>query len=580
MAKISQMLDVGSALSADDAFPIYTPSDPTNANKRVTAARLAAFALGGISSGTPRQLLQTNASGTGAEWTSNVDIPGTLDVTGIAVFDDTLQATDVLAQSVIVSNTADTSFGPNFVLLKARGGSILAPGAVSDGDVVGNVAFLAGFGLVYNFAAQIRVSMDGAVSSGNIPAALSFATRNTGGSGPAEHMRITPAGNVLIGNTTGTERLTVTGNVQASGFIGNADTATKLSSARTFTLSGDVAGTVSSDLTSGFSITTAIGSGIIVDADINAAAAIAGSKIAPDFGSQNVLTTGTITGGALIPTGSTVPVNGMFRPAANTVGIATNDVERIRIDSTGKGAFGTTTISASAAFRFGRPADVTDYLGVLSNGAANATATFRHTNYTSTSSAATNSGTPYTVPSLVHFRANQAIFDADATITIQKGFNVNSNLTGATSNYGFYSEITSASGRWNFYAQGAAPNYYAGDVRSNTALLCLTAPTNSNATATATATSLRNGIRTGTPTANIDLQVPTGTNVDAAFQDLQTNMAFVWSVINLAAATHVITVTANTDHTVVGNMAVDAATSGSFTTRKTAANTFITYRLG
>ncbi len=39
--------------------------------------------------------------------------------------------------------------------------------------------------------------------------------------------------------------------------------------------------------------------GTIVNADINASAAIAGSKVSPDFGSQNVVTTGTLGSGAL-----------------------------------------------------------------------------------------------------------------------------------------------------------------------------------------------------------------------------------------------------------------------------------------
>ncbi len=38
---------------------------------------------------------------------------------------------------------------------------------------------------------------------------------------------------------------------------------------------------------------TAIAAGVIVNADVNAAAAIAGTKVAPDFGSQNIQTTGT-----------------------------------------------------------------------------------------------------------------------------------------------------------------------------------------------------------------------------------------------------------------------------------------------
>ena len=39
--------------------------------------------------------------------------------------------------------------------------------------------------------------------------------------------------------------------------------------------------------------------GSLVNADINASAAIAGSKISPDFGSQNIVTTGSITGNDL-----------------------------------------------------------------------------------------------------------------------------------------------------------------------------------------------------------------------------------------------------------------------------------------
>lgn len=69
------------------------------------------------------------------------------------------------------------------------------------------------------------------------------------------------------------------GTVTAA-LTGNASTATALSSSRTFALTGDVTGSVSSDLTSGASISTAIAAGVIVDADINASAAIADTKLA------------------------------------------------------------------------------------------------------------------------------------------------------------------------------------------------------------------------------------------------------------------------------------------------------------
>ena len=47
----------------------------------------AEIAVSKLADGAARQLLQTDAAGTGVEWTSNVDVPGTLDVTGISTFD-------------------------------------------------------------------------------------------------------------------------------------------------------------------------------------------------------------------------------------------------------------------------------------------------------------------------------------------------------------------------------------------------------------------------------------------------------------------------------------------------------------
>ncbi len=128
---------------------------------------------------------------------------------------------------------------------------------------------------------------------------------------------------------------TITANL-----TGNAATATKLNSSRTFEVTGDVTGTVSSDLTSGASIATSIASGAIVDADINASAAIAGTKIDPDFGSQTVKTTGVFSaaGGAESTPSITFTDDidtGIYRPGADGVAISNGGTERIRIVSTG-----------------------------------------------------------------------------------------------------------------------------------------------------------------------------------------------------------------------------------------------------
>jgi len=61
--------------------------DGTIANADISAS--AEIAVSKLANGTARQLLQTDAGGTGVEFTSNVDVPGTLDVTGAATFDST-----------------------------------------------------------------------------------------------------------------------------------------------------------------------------------------------------------------------------------------------------------------------------------------------------------------------------------------------------------------------------------------------------------------------------------------------------------------------------------------------------------
>ena len=49
--------------------------------------------------------------------------------------------------------------------------------------------------------------------------------------------------------------------------------------------------------------------------------------------------------------------------------------------------------------------------------------------------------------------------------TTQIGFGASSTLTGATNNYGFYGNIASGTGRWNFFANGTANNAFNGSTR-------------------------------------------------------------------------------------------------------------------
>jgi hypothetical protein len=99
---------------------------------------------------------------------------------------------------------------------------------------------------------------------------------------------------------------------------------------------------------------TMIKDGAIVNADVNASAAIAGTKVAPDFGSQNVVTTGTATAASLNPTGSSVPTNGVYLPAANSVAISTNGTGRLFVDASGNVGVNTASAIAPGGFGYAR----------------------------------------------------------------------------------------------------------------------------------------------------------------------------------------------------------------------------------
>jgi hypothetical protein len=90
------------------------------------------------------------------------------------------------------------------------------------------------------------------------------------------------------------------------------------------------------------------GNASIVNADVNASAAIAGTKISPDFGSQTVATTGIFShalGSAGAPTITfTGDANtGIYSPGADTLAFVEGGVEAMRIDSSGRVGIGTSS---------------------------------------------------------------------------------------------------------------------------------------------------------------------------------------------------------------------------------------------
>lgn len=126
---------------------------------------------------------------------------------------------------------------------------------------------------------------------------------------------------------------------------------------------------------------------------------------------------------------------------------------------------------------------------------------------------------------------------------------------------------------------GAAPVFYSvgtdAVVQSNP--IYQGAPTALNATGAVTAAMILGGIVTSTTAAAVAGTIPTGAVMDAS-TSMEIGDAVDWSVITTGANAFTVTAAAS-GHTVVGNAVVAAGKAGLFRTRKTAADTFITYSL-
>ena len=83
---------------------------------------------------------------------------------------------------------------------------------------------------------------------------------------------------------------------------------------------------------------------------------------------------------------------------------------------------------------------------------------------------------------------------------------------------------------------------------------------------------------TCTPTAGRAFTTPTAAELIAVVADEVVGTSFEFTIVNLAAATHAITLTAGTGVTIVGVATVAAVTSGTFVAVVTSTTTVSIYR--
>jgi hypothetical protein len=255
----------------------------------------AEIAVSKLADGTARQLLQTDAAGTGVEWTSNIDIPGTLDVTGAAVFDSTVTT----AGDLTLNAQADLRF--------------------ADSDSSNWVAFQAPATVATNVTWTLPAADGSAnqVLQTNGTGTLSWATPASGGGDVLLASNNAFTGANTFYNGTGQTFGTATSTQDGIRLTGRAGGTTSLrvtlvpgtlTASRTLTLP-DTTGTV---ITTGDSstVTNTMLAGSIADSKLNTIST--GGKV-----SGTAITSGNISTSGSFATTSTLAV-GQSSAAANT----------------------------------------------------------------------------------------------------------------------------------------------------------------------------------------------------------------------------------------------------------------------
>ena len=181
-----------------------------------------------LQNGSAYQLLQTDAAGTGVEWASNIDVPGSLNVTSTAVFDSTASHPLGSAAAPTITFTGDANTGiysPGIdqVAISTNGTGRLfidASGNVGVGTAAPDRVFE-----IKNAAPIIRLTdTDNNYSeiSANTSILSLRADEGNGASSSwidfridgSERLRIDSSGNVGIGTSSPDTKLDVNGNVQ------------------------------------------------------------------------------------------------------------------------------------------------------------------------------------------------------------------------------------------------------------------------------------------------------------------------------------------------------------------------------
>ena len=516
------------------------------------------------------------------------------------------------ASASIIHNRADNG-GPEFRFAKSRGTAQGSVNIVASGDILGRIMFYGADGSVMTQAANISVEVDGTPGVTDMPGRLMFSTTPDGAGSPVERMRITSGGNVGIGTSSPSTRLAIVGK-SVDGVI--AQFRPSLSDisdiARIELLGNNSTGTASQQV---FFDAYQPSGGTGTDAALDIRVRKGGDSFNSPSTIMTLLGSGRVGIGTASPTSPLdvrtvnegnrsnvllIGNNGTTSGSAAAINIATgsdgtagrtrgqiicdsdgNDngyiafvtrssgslPERARIDSSGRLLIGT---SASV------PVLVESGLQLHSVGANSWLNIGRWSNNSE------NAGFVFSKSRGAGVGTRAAVLSGDSLGAIYFSGDDGSSFVNAvqiTAQADGTPGANDMPGRLVFSTtvDGASSPTEALRITNDRVIAYnQAAPVSKSTAATLTIEELKNGIIQYTGNAQT-LTLPTGTSSEGGFSGLYNNMTFEWSVINTGSGT--CTVAGNTGHTVVGAGAVAAGSSGRFASRRTVANTFVTYRL-
>lgn len=339
---------------------------------------------------------------------------------------------------------SDVSAGPaTFTFGKTRGTDPL-----NSGDVLGRLeaagrdATAAGGGDERTPVARIEFAADGAPALDNMPGRITFQTTPSGSNTPVERMRIDNAGNVGIGGTPTVDLLRLTGTASGGTTINGLTIDESVGSGITANYRSVLSRPILQDAT--FTLTNLYH--FYANPQTKPAAATLSNQYG--FFAESTLTDATVNYGFY---GNIASGTGRWNVYA--AGTAPNYFA---------GNVGIGQEPGSAPFRLGGTISTS---GTTVNGVtlSQRIASSQTGGYFGIYSATSTEAATFTAANFIHFMVDPAAKGAGSTITAQFGYYAQSSLNAGTNNYGFYSNIAAAGNRWNFYANGTAQNYFAGN---------------------------------------------------------------------------------------------------------------------